>query len=58
MSVTVFSQVGQGSLQGKIIDGESGEPLPFANIAVELNGNPAGGSTTDFDGKFSIKPTY
>ena len=56
MSITAFSQVGQGSLQGKIVDGETGEPLPFANVAVEQNGNPAGGSTTDFDGKFSIKP--
>ncbi|MEQ9063520.1 MAG: TonB-dependent receptor [Vicingaceae bacterium] len=56
MSITAFSQVGQGSLQGKIIDGETGEALPFANVAVEQNGNPAGGSTTDFDGKFSIKP--
>ena len=51
-----YAQVGQGGIQGKIVDKETGEPLPFANVSVELNGNPAGGSTTDFDGKYTIKP--
>ncbi len=41
-----------------MIDGESGEPLPFANVAVESNGNPAGGSTTDFDGKFYLETQW
>ena len=52
----VQAQVGQGAISGKIIDKETGEPLPFANVAVEQNGNPAGGTTTDFDGKYTIKP--
>lgn len=52
----VSGQVGQGAIQGKLIDKETGEPLPFANVQVEENGNPVGGSTTDFDGKYSIKP--
>lgn len=55
-SYSVYAQVGQGAIQGKIVDKESGEPLPFANVSVEIDGNPAGGSTTDFDGKYSIKP--
>jgi len=55
-SYSIYAQVGQGAIQGKIIDKETGDGLPFANVAVEENGNPAGGSTTDFDGKYSVKP--
>jgi outer membrane receptor protein involved in Fe transport len=55
-SYGMYAQVGQGAIQGKIVDKETGEPLPFANVAVEIDGNPAGGSTTDFDGKYAIKP--
>jgi len=56
LTLFVNGQVGQGGIQGKIIDKETGEPLPFANVQVELNGNSQGGSTTDFDGKYAIKP--
>ena len=50
-----FSQDGMGSLQGKITDKETGDPLPFANVSVQLNDSVVGGSTTDFDGKYFIK---
>src|SRR5690606_8641574 len=53
---SVFAQVGQGALQGKILDSETGEPLPFANVVVLQNGNQVAGTTTDFDGQYSIKP--
>ena len=52
----LLAQVGQGSLQGKILDTETGEPLPFANVVVLRNGNQVAGTTTDFDGQYSIKP--
>ncbi len=45
-----------GSLKGKIIDAETGEPVPFANIVVEAGGKQAGGTTSDFDGQYVIKP--
>lgn len=45
-----------GSLKGKILDAESGEAIPFANIVVELNGNQIGGGVSDFDGNYTIKP--
>ncbi|MFA8451349.1 MAG: carboxypeptidase-like regulatory domain-containing protein [Bacteroidales bacterium] len=51
----VFAQ-GQGALQGKFIDKDSKEPLAFVNIVVKKGGVQAGGATTDFDGKYSIKP--
>ncbi len=50
------AQVGQGALKGKIIDKETNEPVPFANVAVFLNGNQISGATTDFDGVFFVKP--
>jgi outer membrane receptor protein involved in Fe transport len=53
-SMTVFSQ--SGALKGKILDKTTKEPIPFANIIVENNGTQAGGTTSDFNGEYSIKP--
>ena len=56
-SVTMaFAQNGQGSLKGKVLDRETGEPLPFVNVVIESNGTQVAGGSTDFDGKFNIKP--
>ncbi len=46
----------QGTLNGTITDASTGEPIPFANITIEENGNVVTGGTSDFDGMFSIKP--
>ncbi|MBL4623981.1 MAG: carboxypeptidase-like regulatory domain-containing protein [Flavobacteriales bacterium] len=51
-----LAQNGQGSLKGKVLDKETGEPLPFVNVVVESNGTQVAGGSTDFDGKFNIKP--
>ncbi len=54
VSLTMFAQ--SGEISGKIVD-ENGEAIPFANISLVENGKPTGtGSTTDFDGFYSIKP--
>ena len=53
---TAFAQTGSGSLQGKVIDKSTGETLPFVNLVVERNGTPVTGGSTDFDGRYSIKP--
>ncbi len=50
----VFSQ--SGTLKGKIKDKGSKEPIPFANIIVEAGGTQIGGTTTDIDGNYTIKP--
>ncbi len=47
---------GVGSLKGRVIDGVTGEPLPFANVAVYRNGKLETGTTTDFEGLYTIKP--
>jgi len=51
-----FAMAQSGSLKGVITDAMSGEPVPFANIVIEKNGNQSGGTTTDFDGNYTIKP--
>ena len=52
--VAAFAQT--GSIKGKVMDKNTKEPLPFANVIVEINGSQAGGAQTDFDGNFTIKP--
>ncbi len=52
--VVVYAQ--QGSLQGKVIDKDTKEPIPFANIVVENKGSQVGGTTSDFDGNYVVKP--
>ena len=54
LSMTSFAQ--SGSLKGKITDKNTGEPIPFANVIAERNGNLVSGVTTDFDGNYTIKP--
>ena len=57
--VTVFfaAKAQNGEISGKIID-ENGEGVPFANVTlVDNKGITTGrGSTTDFDGNYSVKP--
>ncbi len=53
-STLVFSQT--ATLQGVITDQQTGEPIPFANIIAERGGTQVGGATSDFDGKYSIRP--
>ena len=53
-STAVFAQ--SGTLKGKITDKNTGETLPFVNVVVERNGSQNGGTATDFDGEYTIKP--
>lgn len=45
-----------GSIQGKITDAETKEPIPFANIVIESAGRQVGGASSDFDGRYRIAP--
>ncbi len=53
-TMLVYSQ--SGTLKGKILDKDTGEPIPFANIVIEVGGSQEGGATSDFDGNYTIKP--
>jgi hypothetical protein len=54
ISVSAFAQ--SGTLKGKVLDAETGEPIPFANVSIEENGSTVTGGMTDFDGQYQIKP--
>lgn len=45
-----------GTLKGKVTDKDTKEPIPFANVVIELGGKIVNGGTTDFDGNYTIKP--
>ncbi|MCH2215551.1 MAG: mucoidy inhibitor MuiA family protein [Flavobacteriales bacterium] len=53
-STKTFS--GTGTLKGTLKDAETGEPLPFVNILLEQQNRHVNGSSTDFDGNYTIKP--
>ena len=45
-----------GTLKGVVTNTMSGESIPFANVIIERGGNQIAGTTTDFDGNYTIKP--
>ncbi len=45
-----------GRLQGTVVDKDTGEPIPFANIVLENGGTQVGGASSDFDGNYDINP--
>ncbi len=52
--ITGAAAIGQTSLQGKVTDQESGEPIIFGNVAIYRNGVLTTGTETDFDGNYSL----
>jgi len=54
--LSVSAQVGQGTVKGKILDEETGEPVPFANVALMDGSDQILGTTTNFDGEYTLKP--
>jgi len=52
---SISAQVGQGTVKGKILD-DNGEPVPFANVALLNGSEQVLGTSTDFDGKYTLKP--
>ncbi|MBL4655071.1 MAG: carboxypeptidase-like regulatory domain-containing protein, partial [Bacteroidia bacterium] len=54
ISSLTFAQ--SGAVKGKVTDSETGEEIPFANVVAQLNGTQKGGTATNFDGYYTIKP--
>ena len=50
--LSFFSSTYSQSIQGKVLDADTKEPLAFANFT--FNGNPRLGTSSDIDGKFSL----
>lgn len=53
-SSTVFAQSQRGEIRGVIKDAKTKQPLDYVNVAAQLGGFIAGGSSTDEKGKYSI----
>ncbi len=47
---------GKGAISGEITDGQTGEPLPFVNVSLSMNGEIMYQTATDFNGRYSLKP--
>ncbi len=43
---------GSGSIKGRVLDKDTGDPLPFVNILVQNTGI---GTSTDIEGKFTLR---
>ncbi len=52
LGITFQFSFGQGTLAGKIIDGDNNDVLPFANIVVK---GTQTGVTSDFEGKYVLE---
>ncbi|UOB19133.1 TonB-dependent receptor [Abyssalbus ytuae] len=50
-SLVAFTAFSQGTVTGKVVDADLGEPLPGANVLVKGTTN---GTSTDFDGNFTV----
>lgn len=55
-ALSSYAQSGQGTIKGKVLDEKSKEPVPFANVQLKKDGELILGTTTDFDGKYTLKP--
>ena len=51
----VSAQPKKGAVKGVVTD-DSGEAVPFANVMALQDGAQVLGTTTDFDGKYTLKP--
>ena len=45
-----------GALKGRILDKTTKEPIPFVTITLESNNRQIAGTTSDFEGNYTIKP--
>ncbi len=52
----VTTKPGNGVLEGIVLDEETLDGIPFANILIEKGDKMIMGTTTDFEGRFKIKP--
>jgi hypothetical protein len=43
-------------LKGKLYNEETREPVPFANIVLQQEGTQIAGTSSDFDGNYTLKP--
>ncbi|QRR03821.1 DUF5686 and carboxypeptidase-like regulatory domain-containing protein [Dyadobacter sandarakinus] len=54
VSAGCFAQTPTYQVKGKVTDAATGDPIPFANIAIQAS---LSGTTTDFDGNYVLQYT-
>jgi hypothetical protein len=54
LNSVVFGQ--SGTLKGKVLDKETGEVIPFANIVLMMESISFAAATSDFNGNYCMKP--
>ncbi len=47
---------GKGSISGEIMDAQTGDMLPYVNVSLIMNGEAKYQTTTDVNGRYSLKP--
>ena len=45
-----------GIIKGKVVDKNTNEPVPFANVILEKDNHQITGTTTDFEGNYTLGP--
>ena len=45
-----------GEIHGQVMDAETGDPVPFANVYIKAGDHIVRGTTSDFDGYFRLNP--
>ncbi|MCB0801527.1 MAG: carboxypeptidase-like regulatory domain-containing protein [Flavobacteriales bacterium] len=53
---SISAQSGAGTIKGTVLDDNTGETVPFANVQLKKGSDLIIGTTTDFDGKYTLKP--
>lgn len=55
-AIPLHAQVANSSIEGLVVDASTDQPEPLVTVAIWQAGQLVGGTSTDFDGKFEIKP--
>lgn len=53
---SLYAQTGE--IQGKVTDAETGETMPFVNVVINKADIPLVGTSTDFDGIYSLNSVH
>lgn len=55
LAINLLVHAQTGTIQGRILDIDTKEPIPFANVAIFSGGSLLTGATSDFDGRYAVR---
>jgi len=56
LSLGAIAQSTHGEIKGQLFNEMTGEPVLFANVYIDMENGEIFGTTTDLDGRFTLKP--